>query len=52
MAKIEITKTELVWPGKYDEDGRLNGQPRMSQAFQVVETINQSRASPNVALGW
>jgi len=21
MAKIEITKTELVWPGKYNEDG-------------------------------
>jgi hypothetical protein len=23
MAGIEITKTELVWPGKYDEDGNL-----------------------------
>jgi len=21
MAKIDITKTELVWPGKYNEDG-------------------------------
>ena len=21
MAKIDITRTELVWPGKYDEDG-------------------------------
>ena len=21
MAKIEITKTELVWPGKYNDDG-------------------------------
>ena len=23
MAKIEIKKTELVWSGKYDEDGTL-----------------------------
>jgi lambda repressor-like predicted transcriptional regulator len=22
MAKIKITKTELVWPGKYDENGQ------------------------------
>jgi len=22
MAKIEITKTELVWPGRYDENGQ------------------------------
>jgi hypothetical protein len=21
MPKIDITKTELVWPGKYNEDG-------------------------------
>jgi hypothetical protein len=21
MPKIEITRTELVWPGKYDEEG-------------------------------
>jgi hypothetical protein len=23
MSKIEIKKTELVWRGKYDEDGKL-----------------------------
>jgi len=23
MPKIKITRTELVWPGKYDEDGNL-----------------------------
>lgn len=28
MAKIEVTKTELVWPGKYDEDkARREGGP-------------------------
>jgi adenine-specific DNA-methyltransferase len=49
VAKIEITKTELVWPGKYDEDGRLNEPPRVSLPFQVVETINQSRATRDAA---
>jgi hypothetical protein len=23
MPKIEITRTELVWPGKYEDDGNL-----------------------------
>lgn len=34
MAKIEITKTELVWPGKYNEDGTLKEALRVSLPFQ------------------
>jgi adenine-specific DNA-methyltransferase len=45
MAKIEITKTELVWPGKYDDDGNLKDVPRVNLPFQVIETINESRAT-------
>ena len=45
MAKIEITKTELVWPGKYNEDGTLEEVPRVSLPFQVIETVNESRAT-------
>ena len=45
MAKIEIAKTELVWPGKYNEDGSLKEVPRVNLPFQVIETINGSRAS-------
>lgn len=45
MAKIEITRTELVWPGKYNEDGTLKEGPRVSLPFQVIETINESRAT-------
>jgi DNA modification methylase len=45
MAKIEITKTELVWPGKYNEDGTRKEVPRVSLPFQVIETINESRAT-------
>src|ERR1051326_9202395 len=45
MAKIEITKTELVWPGKYNEDGTRREVPRVDLPFQVIETINESRAT-------
>ncbi len=44
MAKIEITKTELIWPGKYNEDGTLKEVPRVNLPFQVIETINENRA--------
>ena len=42
---MDITKTELVWPGKYAEDGTLTEVPRVSLPFQVIETINESRAT-------
>ena len=45
MAKIDVTRTELVWPGKYDEDGTLRETPRVNLPFQVIETVNESRAT-------
>ena len=48
MAKIDITKSELVWPGKYNEDGTLKEMPRVSLPFQVIETVNESRATRDV----
>ena len=45
MAKIDITKTELVWPGKYNDDGTLKEVPRVNLPFQVIETVNESRAT-------
>ena len=45
MAKIDITRTELVWPGKYDDDGALEEIPRVNLPFQVIESINESRAT-------
>jgi adenine-specific DNA-methyltransferase len=48
VAKIEITKTELVWPGKYNEDGTRREVPRVNLPFQVIETINESRAIQEV----
>ena len=38
MAKIDITRTELVWPGKYDEVGNLAQVERVNLPFQVIES--------------
>jgi DNA modification methylase len=51
MAKIEITKTELVWPGKYNEDGTLKEVPRVSLPFQVIERVHESRATREAKKG-
>jgi hypothetical protein len=42
---FEITRTELVWPGKYDERGNLVEPPRVSLPFQVIEVIEEGRTS-------
>lgn len=49
MSKIEITKTELVWPGKYNEDGTKKELERVNLPFQVIETINETRATREAA---
>jgi len=51
VAKIEITKTELVWPGKYNDDGTRREVPRAKLPFQVIETINESRATREAKSG-
>jgi adenine-specific DNA-methyltransferase len=45
MPKIEITRTELAWPGKYDEDGNLVPPRRVNLPFQVIERVNETRAT-------
>ncbi|GDX27451.1 hypothetical protein LBMAG12_18250 [Actinomycetes bacterium] len=42
---FEINKTELVWPGKYDPEGNLVQAPRVSLPFQVIERVNETRAT-------
>ena len=44
MAKIEIKKTELVWKGKYNDEGRLTPIEKPGPfPFQIVESINAPR---------
>ena len=45
MPKIDLTKTELIWPDKYNEDGTLREVPRVNLPFQIIETVNESRAT-------
>ncbi len=45
MVKGEIIKTELVWPGKYDKNGKLRKPEILRLPFQVIETVNETRAS-------
>lgn len=48
---FRANKTELVWPGKYNEDGTLKEVPRVNLPFQVIETINEGRATREAKKG-
>ena len=48
---MRVTRTELVWPGKYNEDGTLKEVPRVSLPFQVIETDNETRATREAQKG-
>jgi len=41
----QITRTELVWPGKYDDEGNLMPPRRVNLPFQVIERVNETRAT-------
>lgn len=44
MSNIEIKKTELVWKGKYDKDGKLKPVEKPGPyPFQIVEVISAPR---------
>ena len=40
-----LARPELVWPGKYDETGNRRQVPRAHLPFQVIERVNESRAT-------
>lgn len=45
MSKIEIKKTELVWKGKYDDEGKLVPVEKPGPyPFQIIEVVNQPRS--------
>ena len=48
---MRVTRTELVWPGKYNEDGAFKEVPRVSLPFQVIETVNETRATREAKKG-
>jgi len=45
MPTIDITRPELIWPGKYDENGNRVENCGTALLFQVIETIKEGRAT-------
>ncbi len=45
MPQIDITRPELIWPGKYDENGIRIENRGVALQFQVIETIKEGRAT-------
>ncbi|OGW33248.1 MAG: hypothetical protein A2X58_10930 [Nitrospirae bacterium GWC2_56_14] len=45
MPTIDITRPELIWPGKYDEKGNRVENRGTALPFQVIETIKEGRAT-------
>lgn len=44
MPKIDLNRTELIWLGKYDEEGKLKPVEKPGPyPFQIVEVINKPR---------
>jgi DNA modification methylase len=41
---LAVTRTELVWEGKYDSAGNRVAPLRVALPFQTVETVNESAA--------
>lgn len=45
MSKFDIPHAELVWPGKYAENGQLLPSRRLSLPFQVIERVDETPAA-------
>jgi adenine-specific DNA-methyltransferase len=45
MPNLNITKPELIWPGKYDDAGKRVVNRGAALPFQVIETIREGRAT-------
>lgn len=45
MPTIKVGRTELVWSGKYDDEGNLVPPRRVSLHFQVIERVNETHAT-------
>ena len=52
MPKVDINKTELVWPGKYNTDGSPKDVPRVNLPFQIIETINEKSVCARGSEEW
>jgi adenine-specific DNA-methyltransferase len=52
LASHRIARTELIWPGKYDEQGARVEPPRLHLPFQVLESFASAAAAWRNRLIW
>src|SRR6266571_6213771 len=52
MGKIAVTKTELIWPGKYNEDGAHTETLRVRLPFHISECLSAGKAGEAGKDGW
>lgn len=43
--RVNVNNAELIWPGKYNEDGSPKEMPCVNLPLQIIETTNESRAT-------
>ena len=51
MTKIDVDKIELIWPGKFDEHGKLKDVQKLNLPFQIIERVNETQTTRDVNQG-
>jgi DNA modification methylase len=51
LVSTEIKDVQVVWPEKFDEKGRPRAAPRWNLPFQVIEAVNETRATREAGSG-
>lgn len=45
MVEIDIKDTQVVWPTKFDKNGKLHQVTKWNLPFQIIEVVNEGRAT-------
>ena len=45
MVSTDVKDVQVVWPEKFDSSGRARGQQRWNLPFQIIEAVNETRAT-------
>jgi len=45
MAKVEVKDAQVVWPGKFDDKGQIRNVSRWNLPLQIIEAVNETRAT-------
>lgn len=45
MVDLDIKDAQVVWPEKFDAKGKVRGTERWDLPFQIIEAVNETRAT-------